>query len=327
MAATEFNWRPRGSNLIAKFVPDSEIEEGTIAPLNQGEFCAYQENRTYVGTHSDIAPEIKAKRGILARIRGKTPASRDHLFAAQGPHKLQIVVQGEWISGETGTITALVDVTISEHSLGKMFDFASRCTDGEVTPEALASEVQMTIQAKFNSHVMNHANRPTNKKEVENQDSEFENIADEILSGYGCNCTSAILNYMPGRDQNVAEAQKDVNELAALNEEERRRAAVNARHRDAADRANLKAEMTAGAVDKAMASEDMDKAKERLARAIVDSKEDISMAEIEAEGEEQMAQLEMEKQAREARLTKASLKNAKDLADEIEEIEGSGNEE
>lgn len=327
MTVTEFNWRPRGSNLIAKFVPDSEIEEGTIAPLNQGEFCAYQENRTYVGTHSDIAPEIKAKRGILARMRRKTPASRDHLFAAQGPHKLQIRVQGEWISGETGTITALVDVTISEHSLGKMFDFASRCTDGEVTPEALASEVQMTIQAKFNSYVMNLSSRPTNQKEVENHDSEFELIADEILNGYGCNCTSAILNYMPSRDQNVAEAQKDVQELAELNAAERARASVNARHKAAAERADLKAEMGANAVDIARESQDMQKAQERIARTIVDSKEDITMAEIEAEEDEALSQLRLEKQARDARETKASLKTAKDLADEIGKIEGSENEE
>ena len=327
MAATEFNWRPRGSNLIAKFVPDSEIEEGTIAPLNQGEFCAYQENRTYVGTHSDIAPEIKAKRGILARMRGKTPASRDHLFAAQGPHKLQIRVQGEWIDGETGTITALVDVTISEHSLGKMFDFASRCTDGEVTPEALASEVQMTIQAKFNSREMNHNNRPTNKKEVENLDSEFENIADEILSGYGCNCTSAILNYMPSREHTVAEAQKDVQALAELNANERVRAGVIARHKAAADAANVGAMMAANATAIAANSEDMRKAEDRLSRKITDSQEEIISAQIEANTDEQKVQMEMEKQARETRLTKASLKNAKDLSDDIKEIEGSENEE
>ena len=316
---TDYIWNSAGSKTIARLVESRDIEPGTIASLNPNETCAYEEKGIYVGNYTEISPSLKPKPGILGRMIGRKPPERDHLFVANGPHNVPLKMRANWLTGESGGVTANMTVQIPSSTLGKLFPLVRRTQGGEITPTNLAEAVEVSVGGRFAEYVMGLNKPPTTEGELRSHEEKFAQIADKELSEFGVNVTDAVLRYSRSEQ---ADADADEASKVIVRQTDR----ADALHEFATGIQDVGTEIGKGALDKAADDPLKDVIEGRLAGEVVRSGGRQRGKDLEETEEEAAADREIRRLRRDNRLKKEKLKIAKELQDSLSEGGGDGSD-
>ena len=314
---SDYIWTQAGSKTIAKFVPSTEIDAGMVARLNPNESCAYEEDGVYVGCYNEVSPNLKPKPGILGRMIGRKTPERDHLFIANGPHKVTMDMSGNWITGENGRVTAHMDVHIPASTAGRLFSLARRSLDGEITSEILANTISTSVGTAFESYVMSLNKKPTTQDELKSHDMYFTQLADKELSEYGVNVTNGILRYSSSipQDSRRKSEEQHGDLVDKLTGQAGQRAGT--RHGRSLIRERISDAMKQKALENLDLSSEAQSAIERIKRAEVNAMEDQAISEIDMDSIKHENDMEIDRILEEARVQKAKIRAMQDIGSTV----------
>ena len=312
-------WNAPGSKTIAKLVESHDIEPGTIANLNLNETCAYMEKGVYVGNYTGMRPSLKPKPGILGKMIGRKTPERDHLFVANGPHNVPLKMRANWLTGESGGVTAHMTVEIPSSTLGMLFPLARRTQGGEITPSNLAEAVEVSVGGRFAEYVMGLNKPPTTEDDLRAHEEKFAQIADKELSEFGVNVTDAVLRYSRSE-----QADADADEASAVIVRQKERAEGFDDFATGVQEVGI--EIGKGALEKAADDPLKDVIEERLGGDIVRRGGAQRKRDLEEIDEEAASDREIRRLRREGRLKKEQLKVAKEIQDSLSEVGGDGSD-
>lgn len=321
---SDYIWTQAGSKTIAKFVPSTEIDAGMVARLNPNETCAYEEDGVYVGCYNEVSPNLKPKPGILGRMIGRKAPDRDHLFIANGPHKVTMDMSGNWITGENGRVTAHMDIHVPASTAGRLFNLARRSLDGEITSEILANTISTSVGTAFESYVMSLNKKPTTQDELKSHDMYFTQLADKELSEYGVNVTKGILRYASSISQDSAFAS-DVQHGKQVDQGTEQATIRSAgRHERSQIRERISDAMKQKALENLDLSPEAQSAIERIERAERNAIEDQAISEIDMGSIKHENDMEIDRILEEARVQKAKIRAMQDIGSTVSNSDEAG---
>jgi hypothetical protein len=210
--------------MIARYMPSEQIEVGRRATMLANEVCAYEEDGDYIGSYSEMSPQLKPRPGWWARRMGRQPPHRNHLFVSNGPHKMIMIIESKWSNREEGNICAILTINIPTDHVGRLFSIAREADEGIVTAQTLVSAVELDISSRFRTYVMS-LHDPDDFVSAEDFikiENEFQHIADNELSKLGVNVESVSISYGNTSDDDIDDLQKSVDLVMKENMSERR---------------------------------------------------------------------------------------------------------
>ena len=314
---SDYIWTQAGSKTIAKFVPSTEIDAGTVAQLNPNETCAYEEDGVYVGCYNEMSPNLKPKPGILGRMIGRKTPERDHLFISNGPHKVSMDMSGNWLTGENGRVTAHMDVLVPARTAGRLFNLARRSIEREITPEILANTISTSVGTAFESYVMSLNKIPTTQEELMSHDMYFTQLADKELSEYGVNVTKAILRYASSISQDSA-FKSDIQHGQQVDQgTEQAKKRTETRHDRSLIRERISDAMKQKALENLDLSPEAQSAIDRIKRAEVNAMEDQAISEIDMDSIKHENDMEIDRILEETRVQKSKIRAMQDIGSTV----------
>jgi hypothetical protein len=147
-----FRWRTN-PNVIARYILDKHVPDGSRVTLKPNEACAILEQGRVVGVATQTEMEVNPKLGTLSRIFGKKSPSRAYLFALLGPHEIMLKLEGRTSDNHDVKGIAFVRASIDREAVPRLLQLPAKGRT-EVTAGDLAARMEMEASQKVASEII-----------------------------------------------------------------------------------------------------------------------------------------------------------------------------
>jgi hypothetical protein len=147
-----FRWRTN-PNIIAQYIMDRHVPDGSRVTLKPNEACVILEEGRVIGVATQTEMEVNPKVGTLSRMFGKKSPSRSFLFTFLGPHEILLKLEGRTNDGQDVKGIAFLRVNIEREAAPRLLQLPAKGKTS-VTISDLSSRLEMEASQKVASEVI-----------------------------------------------------------------------------------------------------------------------------------------------------------------------------
>ncbi len=147
-----FKWRTN-PNIIAQYVMDRNVPDGSIVTLKPNEACVILEEGRVIGVATQTEMEVNPKVGTLSRMFGKKNPSRSFLFTFLGPHEMLLKLEGRTTDGQDVKGIAFIRVNIDREAAPRLLQLPAKGKT-TITIGDLSARLEMEASQKVASEVI-----------------------------------------------------------------------------------------------------------------------------------------------------------------------------
>jgi hypothetical protein len=155
MAENSFRWR-NSPAVIARYIHDRDVPDGSMVTLKPNEACVVVEDGKIAGVATQQHMEVNPKAGLLSRMFGRGNPKRTFLFVFLGPHDLLLRLNTQTNDGQPAVGMLNLRLSITREQAPKLLQLPAK-GQMEITTGSLVEALEKEIQANLNPMIQGHS--------------------------------------------------------------------------------------------------------------------------------------------------------------------------
>lgn len=214
-----FRWRTN-PNIIAQYIMDRNVPDGSRVTLKPNEACVILEQGRVIGVATQTEMEVNPKVGTLSRMFGKKNPARSFLFAFLGPHEMLLKLEGRTSDGQNVKGIAFLRVSIEREAAPRLLQLPAKGKT-TVTIGDLSARLEMEASQKVASEIIATVDLETLRSDPDidkDVEATLRVSLRSSMESLGLTLSSAWCSWNDTEAERIASMRIDLENMVAKNE-------------------------------------------------------------------------------------------------------------